>query len=152
MRRASMICAVATMLGACATRDARTTPAYLSPVQAVFNAAARPQGVTGVFEMVVRASGRQDRMLYLNSELDYRDHRNLTIAMSPAIERELQNRIGGPIEPKLRNVVIAVRGTARKTRIDFTRDGRPTGKYYFQTHVWLRSARDLTVSGERPAR
>jgi hypothetical protein len=152
MIRASMICAVATALGACATRDARTPPAYLSPVQAVFNAAARPQGVAGVFEMVVRASGRQDGLLYLNSERDYRDQRNLTIVVSPAVERELTGRLGGPIDLQLRSVVIAIRGTARRTRIDFTENGRPTGKYYFQTHLRLQSARDLTVAGERPTR
>jgi hypothetical protein len=147
-----MTCAALGMLGACATREARTPPAYLSPVQAVFNAAARSQGVAGVFEMVVRASGRQDGLLYLNSELDYRDQRNLTIVISPSVERELTGRLGGPIDRSLLNTVIAVRGTARRTRIDFTENGRPTGKYYFQTHLRLQSARDLTVAGERPAR
>ena len=50
----------------------------------------------------------------------------------------------------LRLEAIAVGGIARKTRIDFISDGLPTGKYYFQTHLKLRSARDMTIEGERP--
>lgn len=124
------------------------TPIRLSPAQAVMNAAEMPEGVAGVFEMVVRATGRRDGFLYLNSENDYRDQRNLTIDISPAVEKELEERIGGPLEDKLLRKTIAVRGTAKKTRIDFLADGRPTGKYYFQTHVRIQTARALTLEGE----
>lgn len=149
--RASVACVALATLTACTARVAQTPPIFLSPAQAVFNAAARPQGVTGVFEMVVRASGRQDGLLYLNSERDYRDQRNLTIVISPSVERDLTSRLNGPVERRLIDTVIAVRGTARRARILFTENGRPTGKYYFQTHLRLQSARDLTVAGERPA-
>lgn len=130
--------------------SARDTPLRLSPVQAVINAAEMPEGVSGVFEMVVRATGRQGGLLYLNSETDYRDPRNLTIVVAPAEEEVLSVRLGGPVQTTILRKVIAVRGTAKKTRIDFITDGRPTGKYYFQTHLKLRSARDLTIEGERP--
>jgi hypothetical protein len=133
-----------------AAESSRTLPTRLSPVQAVINAAEMPDGVAGVFEMVVRATGRQDRYIYLNSEADYRDPRNLTIAIAPAEERALAERLGAPVEAVVLRKTIAVRGIARKTRIDFIADGRPTGKYYFQTHLKLASARDLTVEGERP--
>lgn len=129
---------------------ARDTPLRLSPAQAVMNAAEMPGGVGGVFEMVVRASGRQDGLLYLNSEADYRDPRNLTIVVAPAEEEALSVRLGGPVQTTILRKVIAVRGIARKTRINFISDGRPTGKYYFQTHLKLRSARDMTIEGERP--
>ena len=121
----------------------------LSPAQAVINAAEMPTGIGGVFEMVVRATGRRDGLLYLNSEADYRDPRNLTIVVRPDQERALGTRLGAAVDAAILNKVIAVRGVARKTRIDFTADGRPTGKYYFQTQLALGSARDLTVEGER---
>ena len=133
-----------------AAQAPRTSPLRLSPAQAVMNAAEMPGGIGGVFEMVVRATGRQGRFLYLNSEADYRDPRNLTIAIAPPEERALAERLGGPVETTILRKVVAVRGVAKKTRIDFTADGRPTGKYYFQTHLNLASARDLTVEGERP--
>ncbi|MFN3451120.1 MAG: hypothetical protein ACK4ZE_03105 [Sphingorhabdus sp.] len=122
----------------------------LSPAQAVMNAAEMPDGVGGVFEMVVRATGRQGGRLFLNSEADYRDPRNLTIVVTPVEEEALRVRLGGPVETAILKKVIAVRGIARKTRIDFVTDGLPTGKYYFQTHLKLRSARDMTIEGEAP--
>ena len=129
---------------------AQDTPLRLSPAQAVMNAAEMPEGVGGVFEMVVRATGRQDGLLYLNSEADYRDPRNLTIVVAPVEEEALSVRLGGPVQTTILRKVIAVRGIARKTRINFITDGLPTGKYYFQTHLKLRSARDMTIEGERP--
>lgn len=126
------------------------SPTRLTPVQAVMNAAEMPGGVGGVFEMVVRAAGRQGPFLYLNSEADYRDPRNLSIAIAPPEQRALAERVGGPLETTMLRKTIAVRGVARKTRIDFIADGRPTGKYYYQTHLKLASARDLRVEGERP--
>ncbi len=131
----------------CAKQAAPIHPRYLSPEQAVFNAAAYRNGFTASFQMVVRASGRQGEILYLNSERDYRDPRNLSVDINAATERALAERLGGAVQPTLAGKTIVVRGTARKTRIDFINDdGRPSGKYYYQTHLVLRDARDLTVS------
>ena len=149
VKRAAMAATLACAIPAAAQRS-HAPAVRLSPAQAVMNAAEMPEGVGGVFEMVVRATGRTGTLLYLNSEADYRDPRNLTIVVPPREQSDLTKRFDAPLEAALLNKVIAVRGTARKTRIDFTADGQPTGKYYFQTHLNLRSARDLTVEGERP--
>ena len=133
-----------------AAQAPRMLPLRLSPAQAVMNAAEMPSGVGGVLEMVVRATGRQGPFLYLNSETDYRDPRKLSIVVTPSEERALAERLGRPVENAVLGKVIAVRGVAKKTKIDFLAKGRPTGKYYYQTHLSLRSARDLTIEGERP--
>ena len=58
-------------------------PAWIDPSSAVQLAAAAPRdGVTGVFAMTVRAVGRDERGVYLNSERDYRDQRNLTVTQA----------------------------------------------------------------------
>lgn len=123
----------------------------LSPEQAVINAAHMESGVAGVFEMVVRGTGRQNNRLFLNSQADYRDQRTLTLVLVPAVEQALANRLGGPVDEVLTGRLIAARGTAKRTRIDFL-DGRGqrTGKYYYQTHLLLNSGDDLTVAGELP--
>lgn len=144
---ASLLCLVA---GACATHSPPSAALRLSPEQAVMNAAASPDGTSGVFEMPVRAAGRAEGKLFLNSELDYRDPRNLSIAIVPVVEAALAQRFGADPKTYLIGKTIAVRGTAKKTRVVFTAGGRPTDKYYFQTHVRLLAADDLTVSGERP--
>lgn len=125
----------------------------LTPEQAVMNAAAvAPQGVTGVFEMPVRATGRQDGRIYLNSERDYRDQRNLSVEIVPAVAAQLTLRFGQSPDTYLHRRVIAVRGTARRVRIDFLDPSRrPTGAYYYQTQLRLMRASDLTVAGEPPA-
>jgi hypothetical protein len=149
LRRAALG-AVSLLLASCASPLPQTTQLRLTPAQAVINAAEMPGGVSGVFEMVVRSTGREGGKLFLNSELDYRDPRNLTIDISPAVEKALQERLGAPVENAVARRAVAVRGTARKVRTNFTIEGRPSGKYYFQTHLTLGSARDLTVAGERP--
>jgi hypothetical protein len=115
------------------------------------NAAASPSGTSGIFELAVQAAGRADGNIYLNSQLDYRDPRNLSVVINPAVAAELTARFGAEPDTFLLRKTIAVRGTARKTKIVLAAGGRPTGKYYFQTHLHLRSSRDLTVSGERPS-
>lgn len=138
------------LLASCASSDPKFTHLRLTPAPAVMNAAEMPAGVSGVFEMVVRSTGREGGNLFLNSELDYRDPRNLTIVISPSMEQALQARLGAPVESAIAKRTIAVRGTARKIKILFVEDGHPSGKYYFQTHLTVGTARDLTVEGERP--
>lgn len=145
-----VIGAVSLLAASCASQPSDLTSLRLTPAQAVINAAETPAGVSGVFEMVVRSTGREGGKLFLNSELDYRDPRNLTIVVSASVEQALEGRLGAPVESAVAKRAIAVRGTARKTKIVFVSDGRVSGKYYFQTHLTVGSARDLTVEGERP--
>lgn len=116
-------------------------PAWIDPSSAVQLAAAAPRdGVTGVFAMTVRGVGRDGHGVYLNSERDYRDQRNLTVVLSPDVAAQLEGKLGGPLEQRLRGHAIQVSGTARRTKIVFFADGRPTDKYYYQTHVRVTKA------------
>jgi len=108
----------------------------ITPEKAVIAAAkAAPDEVPGIFKMTVRAVGHENGRVFLNSELDYRDQRNLTIAMSEEVEKALEAKIGAVSEQAFVGRRIFVRGVAQRVRIDFTAGGRPTGKYYYQTHV-----------------
>ncbi len=127
---------VALMTTACSTRLPADEARWLQPPQAIQLAAdAAPRGVAGVFAMQVKAVGATDHVVYLNSETDYRDQRNLTVAVSPAAARQLEARVGAPLARALDRRRILVRGSARRVRIDFVSDGTPSGKYYYQTHV-----------------
>lgn len=148
MRTVAVLCCLT--LSACAGGLNRPSAYRLSPEQAVMNAAASPGGTSGIFEFAVRAAGRDRGNIYLNSERDYRDPRNLSVVISPSVAAQLTGRFGAAPDAFLVGKVIAVRGTARKTKILFLANGRPTTKYYYQTHLRLGHANDLTVSGERP--
>ena len=120
----------------------------LTPEQAVMNAAeVAPQGVSGLFEMTVRGSGIADAgRLYLNSQPDYRDPRNMSVVLTPAMQAQLRERFGADPAEFLDGKRIAVRGTARRVRIAFIANGRPTEKYYYQTHLMLEQPSDLSVA------
>ena len=113
-----------------------------TPREAIFAAAdaadaATPaqRSVRGAFELGVRATGRQDGRLYANSELDYRDQRNLTIAIEPAAEAGLRERLGGDPATTLIGRRLRVIGAAQRVRITVLCHTDPTDKYYYQTHV-----------------
>ncbi len=111
----------------------------LTPYEAIQLAAADPaNGVTGVFEFEVRGSGKDKRFVYLNSEKDYRDQRNLTIRMPTSILPKLEQRLGVKFQD-LKNRRLVILGVAKRNRINFVNDGQPTGKYYYQTHVHVDS-------------
>lgn len=118
----------------------------IGPEEAIQSAAAAaPRGVLGVFELRVKATGRQDGNVYLNSEGDYRDQRNLTIELRPSALGVLRAAYGADPDDYLIGKQIQVRGTARRIRIDFLAGGTPTGKYYYQTHVVVSDAGQIVV-------
>ena len=120
----------------------------IAPFEAIQAAAAAAPGrVPGVFEMRVVASGRQSGNIYLNSEKDYRDQRNLTIAIHPSAFAALHSRFGGDPDDALAGRVIRVKGAARRAQILFLENGRPTGKYYYQTHVDVIRGDQIEIAG-----
>ena len=125
-----------------------------SPREAVLGAAdAAPRPLPGYFVMFVRRTGREGEQVYLNSEADYRDQRNLTISIDPVAVRELTGHYGAPPDEYLRGRLIVVSGAARRTRIDiFGNGGRRTDLYYFQTQVPVRSADQISFLLSRPGR
>ncbi|WP_431635713.1 hypothetical protein ACQVBX_17395 [Dyella sp. KULCS107] len=145
-RHGWLLAALFAALGGCAT-DPRITPdaRWIDPSQAVqLAAAAAPRGVSGVFALTVQATARPGP-LYLNSERDYRDQRDLTVVVLPAAAKALAERLHGEPERALRGRRILVAGWARRVRIDFLADGRPSGKYYYQTHVLVTDATQIQL-------
>lgn len=151
MNKRLLVSLTLALLAGCAStptspRAADPETAWISPRQAVFMAAdAAPGGVDGTFAMHVQATGTQGGMTYLNSELDYRDPRNLTVAVTPQAAAQLAQRLGGPALAALKGRDILVRGAARRTKIWFFANGRVTDKYYYQTHVNVTDAEQITL-------
>lgn len=145
--RSGVLLGLALGLAACAgTGPAAEDARWLQPAQAIQLAAdAAPRGVTGTFVLQVRGTGSDDGRVYLNSETDYRDQRNLTIAITPAAAGALTARLGAPPAAALAGQRIVVDGVATRVRIDFTVDGHPSGKYYYQTQVQVTDAAQIRV-------
>lgn len=118
----------------------------MTSVEAVIAAAgASGAGVRGVFTITVRRAEAVGPRFFLNSEADYRDQRTLAIALHPRALPGLRARLGGDLRRAFLGKDVRVHGFARRERIDFTVNGRPTGKYYYQTHVAVTDARQVEV-------
>lgn len=108
----------------------------IAPALAVMAAAdAAPRGFPGTFGFTVMRADMVGPRLFLNSYPDYRDQRNLSIAIDFRALPALRERYGKDLGAAFMGQEIRVTGIARRTRIDFTTNGKPSGKYYFQTHV-----------------
>lgn len=119
---------------------------WITPDQSILLAAnAAPAGVPGTFSMLVQATGKQNRQVYLNSQPDYRDQRNLTIALTEGAAHELSKRLGADPLVALKGREILVTGSAIRTKIHLIANGRMTDKYYFQTHVNVYDADQVVV-------
>lgn len=123
-------------------------PAMLAPIAAADRA---PDRVPGVFMLDVQATGRSNGDVYLNSETDYRDPRNLTVRILPKAQEELRKKYGDDFEAALKGKRVEVMGWARRQKINFTAGGMETGKFYYQTHVVMDSAEQILLLEDRPA-
>lgn len=133
------------LLGGCSSVH-RTSQGWIEPVEAVRMANEDPAyGVRGEFVMTVKALDSYPERSFLNSELDYRDQRNLTVRMPTSILPELEERLGVKFED-LKGRQLVITGVARRARIDFVSDNRPTGKYYYQTHVSVDSPTQIDLA------
>jgi hypothetical protein len=145
--RLLMIAVGAVVVSSCATTQGHSPANLIDPAEAIQSAAtAAPQAVRGRFAMRVQAVGRRDGNIYLNSEEDYRDQRNLTVTIRPSAINALAERFGDQADRFLIGKRIVVDGEARRVQIDFTYNGQPTGKYYYQTHVDVREANQLSIA------
>jgi hypothetical protein len=119
----------------------------ITPEKAVMRAAAAgPKGVNGVFAMTVRATGHAQGKFFLNSERDYRDPRNLSVAMSEQTAADLRQRVGATSDDFFLGRKVFVRGVARQVKVWFTDSGgRVSDKYYYQTHVPVGAAVQVSV-------
>jgi hypothetical protein len=138
--------ALAALLSACASTPP-ADPTHILPEQAVMRAAqAAPSGIVGVFDMRVKSTGSQNGIVFLNSENDYRDQRNLTIEITPEAAQALSERLGASPTDALKGKHVLVNGAAKRVTIAFYNDGKQSDKYYYQTHVKVDKADQVRVT------
>lgn len=104
-----------------------------------------PNGVKGTFKLPIKASGAQGKVVYLNTELDYRDRRNITVALHPKLIGVFSETYGSAPDAYLINKTIEVTGEAKRAKIRFFSKGKPTDKYYFQTHIRVHSLNQINI-------
>jgi len=106
-----------------------------------------PEGVFGVYILNIKATGEDERgIIYLNTELDYRDPRNVTVALHPKTLATFKSKYGTNLKDFFLGKKILVRGKAIRATIVFSPEGKPPYKsYYYQTHIRVSSANQIEV-------
>jgi len=109
----------------------------ICPMQAIERAAAAaPYGAPGRYTLVVRSIGQSNGLIYLDSQNDYRDQRNVAVVLYPRAQAQLRARLSGSLERALEGRRIVVMGSARRVKILFVDSHHHySGKYYYQTHI-----------------
>lgn len=155
--KSSSIASVLLLLALCYTDEARSVAVPpISPSEAIQSAAAAApdHGVEGTFLLSVKASGadKKRREMYLNSELDYRDQRNLTIEIEQSAVPGLEAKYGKDLQSFFIGKQVLVTGVARRVTISFGQprvsavNGRLRNKYYYQTHVRVVNAEQIVLA------
>ncbi len=116
----------------------------ITPEQAIFmtaEAAESNSTVSGVFKLKIQAVKEENlgKMSYLNSELDYRDQRNITIDIPIDIRMGLTDKYNASLESIFMDKNIRVTGVAKRMKINFYSQGVKTEKFYYQTHVRIKN-------------
>ena len=144
-----LFCAGLFTLAACQTVAVPPdTRQVIAPALAVMAAAdAAPAGFPGTFGFEVMRADFAGPRLFLNSYPDYRDQRNLSVAIDARAVPKFRSIYGDDLKSAFMGRRIEVTGVARRQRIDFTVDGRPSGKYYFQTHVRVSDPAQIRIVG-----
>lgn len=138
---------IGALSGCASTTKIEDISKYISPMQAIEKAAeAAPKGIKGFFELHVKASGKPRKVVFLNSELDYRDPRNISIAIHPKVIESFKEKYGEVPDVYLMDKKIIVYGEARKVKISFGCNGEKNeNKYYYQTHIRVGSLSQIHI-------
>ena len=123
--------------------------ATIEPARVIYlaaEAAAKGQLVRSRF--TVQATGAERDLIYLNSERDYRDQRNLTVVILPSAANGLRETLGPDLRAALEGKSITVTGVAKRVTVWFVADGKKTNKYYYQTQLVVSNPRQLQVGGD----
>lgn len=120
-----------------------------TPAQAITEAANTAGGAKGVFEFKVASiggNGSKGRSVYLNSEADYHDAKNISVMVRPAAVQEMEQKMGAPLDKALAGKRVSVTGTAHpvKTNI-YDESHKKTGQTFMQTRIIVAKAEKLVV-------
>lgn len=123
----------------------------LSNTMDIIKAAAdsAPNGAPGTYTLHIVAAGSQGKFVYLNTEEDYRDQRAVTVALPPSVISQLSAKYGMPPQNYFIGKKIVVNGEAQRVKIRLLSQGKPTSKYYYQTHIRVMDISQLTILDEQ---
>jgi hypothetical protein len=104
-----------------------------------------PEPVRGTFQIPIKASGTQHGFVYLNTNVDYREPTNLTLALAPSTLKAFTDIYNTQPHEYFINKLLAVTGQVKRVKIYRYKNGKRTKKFYFQTHIKVSSVDQIKV-------
>ena len=104
-----------------------------------------PDGVTGTFQLPIKASGNVGGTVYLNSDLNYKNQRNISVVLPINTIKAFTKHYGEPPETYFIGKTIAVTGTVKRVKIYLYKNGKRSKKYFFQTHIKINKLNKINV-------
>jgi len=134
------------LLTACASQNSLNQSTKASDIMRIIELAEEysPKGVEGSFIFPIQATGSHGDV-FLNSQLDYRDRRNLTVAINEETSKKLSEIYSSPPDIYFLNKTIKVTGAAHRAKIWFYPNGKKSDEYYFQTRIYVTSPDQIEV-------
>lgn len=145
MKNISLIFVLMTFLTAC-TQMTTVNSSVISPIKAIeLSAESAPVNLKGIFEFKVKSTDSEQRLEFLNSEIDDLDQRNLSIALRPNAVKELKQKFGDNPKVFMLDKNIRVKGEAKRVKTWVLYNNKNTKRYYYQTKIFVKSADQLTI-------
>jgi len=104
-----------------------------------------PEPVRGTFQIPIKATGIKNGVVYLNSNLDYREPTNITLALATSTIEAFTNYYNSSPDLYFKNKMLEVTGKVERIKIYMYKNGKRTKKYYFQTHIRVISIEQIRV-------
>lgn len=118
----------------------------LTPLQAIkLTSESESNTASGSFEFKVKSVDQYQRMMFLNSESDSKDQRNITVAIRPNAISQLAEINDGEAGEWFMNKKIRVIGEAQRQKIWVLHRNLNTGQYYYQTKIYVKSAEQIST-------
>ncbi|TDR23593.1 hypothetical protein [Marinicella litoralis] len=124
----------------------QTTPSMYSTWDIIEKTEAMaPKGLKGEFLLTIKNSGKQSSRIFLNTQEDYRDRRNITVTVLPSFQQAFKAKFNVDIRSYYEDKTIRVKGEAKRMKVWFYAQGKRTQKYYYQTHIVVSDLNQITV-------
>lgn len=135
------------ILSACSSTPEISSKSELTDIIKLIEKAKRryPEGVRGTFQISIKASGNHGGVIFLNSDVDYRDPKNITVVLEPSTIESFSKIYNASPDSYFINKTIEVKGKVERIKIYRYTKARRTGEYYFQTHIKVTSIDQISV-------
>ncbi|MFC3034019.1 hypothetical protein ACFOEE_16015 [Pseudoalteromonas fenneropenaei] len=104
-----------------------------------------PQKLAVESELLIQKVGEQFGAYYLNTELDHRDPRNISIDIPVKLVAEFKQLHQVTLEEYYTGKRVRVIGELEQAMICFHRGGCELNRYYYQTHIQVTSLAQIQL-------